>query len=365
MSTPGPDDIQLDDNGKRVERDLLNSRIVGLFLESLVCGIFVVTYSMGTWSLLRRDHRAALSRRNKILIGANTLMLALAVVHLCLTLRTTLYGFVVKGDTRETTYDALFDNNLFSTPANKAQFYLYITQTLIGDGFMLYRLSIVWSHRRAVIIVPAILFSIDVVSGFCYALMPLFMALIFFAFSFFTNALSSTLIMWKVLRSESSEAQDHWRWHSRAIFNFVRYRRVFEAIIQSAAIYSAASISLLVTTFISPNIGLYACLCVFPPLIGLVFSLIVIQIARNTATSDHAPSRTTESEITLSKTVGRPGYTVVQRDSSPQPTCVLKMSESKHIRRSLSAAPSVDTTLVCGDNSRIIRPSEGTPVVGV
>ena len=79
--------------------------------------------------------------------------------------------------------------------------------------------------------------------------------------------LLQALIMWKVLRSESSEVQDHWRWHSRAIFNFVRYRRVFEAIIQSAAIYSAASISLLVTTLISPNIGLYACLCVFPPLI--------------------------------------------------------------------------------------------------
>ena len=105
MSDSGPDDIQLDDYGvrirriaeagqrryrirsltlacpqKRVERDLLNSRIVGLFLESLVCGTFMVTYSLGTWSLLRRDHRVALSRRNKIIIGVNTLMLALAVV---------------------------------------------------------------------------------------------------------------------------------------------------------------------------------------------------------------------------------------------------------------------------------------------
>ena len=47
----------------------------------------------------------------------------------------------------------------------------------------------------------------------------------------------------------------------------MRYRRVFEAVIQSAAIYSMASISLLVTMFISPDVGLYACLNVFPPLI--------------------------------------------------------------------------------------------------
>ena len=79
--------------------------------------------------------------------------------------------------------------------------------------------------------------------------------------------LCQVLIMWRVLRQKGSEVQDHWDWHSLALFNFVRYRRVFGAIIQSAAIYSVASISLLVTTLISPNIGFYACLSVFPPLI--------------------------------------------------------------------------------------------------
>lgn len=125
------------------------------------------------------------------------------------------------------------------------------------------------------------------VCGFCYALLP-FMNLVFFSFSFFTNTLSSgefvnlcavgpieayklhlreALLVWRVLRSKGPEVDDSWKWHSRAIFNFVRYRRVFEAIIQSAAIYSTASLSLLITTFVSPNIGLYACLCAFPPLI--------------------------------------------------------------------------------------------------
>ena len=118
-----------------------------------------------------------------------------------------------------------------------------------------------------------------------------FLAFVFYPVSFFTNALSSGqsiplcipwerleltkrsphqlegLIMWRVLSAKDNEAQEHWRMHSRAAFNFVRYRRVFGAIVQSAAIYSAASISLLVTMFISPNVGLYACLCVFPPLI--------------------------------------------------------------------------------------------------
>ena len=76
----------------------------------------------------------------------------------------------------------------------------------------------------------------------------------------------SVLIMWRLLRSDML-VHAHWQWHSRAWFNLVRYRRVFEAIVQSAAVYSTASIALVVTSFLSPNIGYVACLSIFSPLI--------------------------------------------------------------------------------------------------
>ncbi|KAM5539574.1 hypothetical protein V8D89_006683 [Ganoderma adspersum] len=347
---------QPDNNGMRVQTDLLNSRIVALFLESLLCGIFIVTYSMGTWALTQGDRLAAtLPRRNKVLLGINTLMLVLAVVHLCLTLWTTLHGFVAKGDTRAATYHALSSDVLFVS-VQQTQFYLYVTQTLIGDGFMVYRLFVVWDRRRAVIVVPAILFFIGVVSGYCYTVVP-FLAFVFYPVSFFTNALSSILIMWRVLSSQDSEAQEHWRLYSRAAFNFVRYRRVFEAIVQSAAIYSAASISLLVTMFISPNVGLYACLSVFPPLIGLVFSLIVLQIGRNSgsATADHdrasslARWDSEEPHLPLQYSVG--GDDEAESES---------YTYVHHTKRSLSYVYSVDTVLTIDDASKMVQVSEGS-----
>ena len=75
------------------------------------------------------------------------------------------------------------------------------------------------------------------------------------------------MIMTKVLRSGGALTQEHWKLGSRAVFNFVRYRRVFEAIIQSAAIYSVASISLIATALVSRNIAYPTCLDAFPPLI--------------------------------------------------------------------------------------------------
>lgn len=54
---------------------------------------------------------------------------------------------------------------------------------------------------------------------------------------------------------------------SRAWFNLITYRRFLEVIVESAAIYSTASLALVVTCFISPNVGFGACLSVFPQII--------------------------------------------------------------------------------------------------
>ncbi|RPD58532.1 hypothetical protein L226DRAFT_572925 [Lentinus tigrinus ALCF2SS1-7] len=87
------------------------------------------------------------------------------------------------------------------------------------------------------------------------------------------------LIMWRLLRPDKLLHKD-WRWHARAWFNFIRYRCLVEATVQSAAIYSTASVVFVVTSFRSPNIGYYLCRSVCPQLIDVVFGLIVIQLAR-------------------------------------------------------------------------------------
>ncbi|TFK77683.1 hypothetical protein K466DRAFT_607836 [Polyporus arcularius HHB13444] len=72
-----------------------------------------------------------------------------------------------------------------------------------------------------------------------------------------------------------------------------------EAIVQSAAIYSTASIALVVTTFLSPNIGYVACLAIFPQLIGAVFSLIVINIVRKSALQTPSVEQGQQSRTTV------------------------------------------------------------------
>ncbi|KAI0683667.1 hypothetical protein C8T65DRAFT_235247 [Cerioporus squamosus] len=283
MSSPSADSIPLDAYGQQVERDLLNSRVVALFLESLLFGAFAVTYMMSVVEMLCGDQPSTLSKRNRRLLGVNTVMFALSTAHLALTIKATLNGFVSHGADRESVYNAFFDSSHFRSGTDIAQFYIYVTQTLIGDAFMVYRLFVVWGGKRAVVIAPVILMLIDAVGG--YGAMPigglgdLILPLVFFSFSFFTNMLATVLIMWRLLKSDTL-VHAHWQWHSRAWFNLVRYRRVVEAIVQSAAIYSIASIALVVTSFLSPNIGYVACLAIFPQLIVRPFSLVHVQCDR-------------------------------------------------------------------------------------
>ncbi len=63
-----------------VERDLLRSHVVALFLQSALWGIFAVTYLLGAGELLSKDQPNTLVKRNWSLLLANTVMFVLATV---------------------------------------------------------------------------------------------------------------------------------------------------------------------------------------------------------------------------------------------------------------------------------------------
>ncbi|PIL26556.1 hypothetical protein GSI_12314 [Ganoderma sinense ZZ0214-1] len=274
----------------RMQRHLLNSRIAALFLEAILFGILILTYSMGTWSLVRGDPRRAFTRRNLMALGVSSLMFLLSFVHLCLTVQTTAHGFVTNGQSRDSIYTTLYNSNFLGTSVDAGRFYLYPVSALADAAEQIYRLFIVWEGQWVVVIGPALLSVIDAFAGFGSSMSGVgrtVMPLLFFVFSFLTNTTSSALIMWRVLRTyHRDDACEDGDWRTRARINLARYRPVFEAILQSAAVYSTASLVLLITFLTSPNVAYYTSLSIFSPLMGLVFSLIVLRTGRGSSGSD-------------------------------------------------------------------------------
>ncbi|KAI0652918.1 hypothetical protein C8Q70DRAFT_690113 [Cubamyces menziesii] len=281
MDPPNTNGIQYDQYALTTMRQFLASAIVSFLIESVLFGAFTVTYTQGTWSLLRIGSRSKPSRREWAVSLASTVMLILALGHLILSLQDLLYGFVTHSGSLDSVYAALDDS--FLNP----KLGVYITQMLIGDMFMMYRLFIVWNRRKRVIIAPAILTTIGAVTGYWSLIEGSVLEfngspIIFCVTSIFTNVLSTVLIMWRILRPSRGATVPPPLFTRR----FALARTVAEAIVQSAAIYTVASTSLLVTYFVSPNVGYLSCLNIFPSLIGLVFSFIVLRVAKRRPKQD-------------------------------------------------------------------------------
>ncbi|OBZ74481.1 hypothetical protein A0H81_05134 [Grifola frondosa] len=214
---------------------LARAELVALFLESLVFGAFCVLYGISTWILMYRTDSRNRTTLNKMLFATSTLMFALCIAHLGL--------------------DSV----------------IFITQTLVGDSFVTYRLFIVWNRTLWIIVIPILLLTSAGISGYgaCYefttvtdpelifqsALRPWITT--FFCISLCTNVLATTLIAAKIM----------WSNH------------------KSAAIYSVTLASLL-GTYIANSNAQYICLDALQPLIGVVFTLIIIRVGLGYSLAD-------------------------------------------------------------------------------
>ncbi|KAI0655738.1 hypothetical protein C8Q70DRAFT_1057278 [Cubamyces menziesii] len=273
------------------------SCILALFIESVLYGVFAVAYGVSTWILLYKRSPQGLFNRDMILFFATTLMFLLATTHLAFDVYIAISSFLTSnGDLAAMSdmYEKL--NDWPTNPIGAAKFAFYVTQTLIGDGFMIYRAYIVWDRMWLVISVPTVLLVVELVLGYVTSSLSAIHASaaqakacvdIWCILSVVLNILCSGLIMQRIL------------WPANRVrvcpsgtkYKSVR-RRVVESVIQSAAIYSFASISFGVTSFLSPNIGFPVCHSLFPPVIGIVFLLIVIRINRNASAAESTASDT-------------------------------------------------------------------------
>ncbi|RPD58557.1 hypothetical protein L226DRAFT_554003 [Lentinus tigrinus ALCF2SS1-7] len=276
-------------------RPVLTSGLVSLVIESLLFGAFTILYGACAWILLV-SHRPGGSRtRNGLLFVASTVMYALTLVHVALDIHIALECFVrTSGDSAHMS-DLLDSINGLGNTLGAAKFAIYVTQTLIGDGFMIYRAYVVWDRLVRIAIVPLALLLAQVVIGYYISFSGSSLmnttagascadslSQAFFLLSVATNIMSTGLIVRRILWTNF---EAHGCYPNDLPVRSVKWR-VFESILQSAAIYSITSLSLAMTVFLSPTIAFPAFHSVFPSVIGIVFVLIVVRICLNTSPPD-------------------------------------------------------------------------------
>ncbi|KAJ3516345.1 hypothetical protein NLJ89_g1192 [Agrocybe chaxingu] len=162
-------------------------------------------------------------------------------------------------------------------PSNVAYSALYVAATLLADGFLIYRLYIVWSYNRPITILPILLWISLFITGtvttwlFQHSRQTIFgvsrrWILACFSITFLCNFYCTTLIAFRVAMS-----QRNLRVMDTAPSGL---SKILEILIQSAALYGVLVILSLAFMIISSNV-VWITVGMTNPVIGVIFCMIV------------------------------------------------------------------------------------------
>ncbi|CAK5270879.1 unnamed protein product [Mycena citricolor] len=268
--------------------------LVSLIIETFLLGIFTTMFA----TVLRLIVSKAISNQKTVRIVLPTISLIwlLAISHWILDILRAETAFLHEPNA------AVFFANI-SSPVEVAKVGLYVTATIIGDGFMIYRTYMIWQRSLRFVALPIVLWIASIVSGYggtnaLYEtkqgtqLSPLVPWIpTFIALSLATNGYCTILIAYRILRSQFAVRKMN--------AGNSRMMSIVVVFLESAALYSAELIALLVTHQLELNVQ-YVVLDATCSLLGITFSMIILPVtgaARGSEISGSRPVRVAAPRI--------------------------------------------------------------------
>ncbi|EIW52803.1 uncharacterized protein TRAVEDRAFT_53242 [Trametes versicolor FP-101664 SS1] len=264
---------------------LLSVMLLLLFAESLFFGAFCVLYIFSLWVLVYRQRRHRRSAQSFCMTAIVTIMFLLSGLYLALDIRLLMIAYVEHGGTPNGPSDFLY--HPVNDPSRNVHPVILAVMTFIGDGFMTYRIYVVWKRQLVSLVVPALLLVGDLVaaaftakrllhgSRAYYSILtpsasPELIA--YFSMTLLTNIVTTLLLLgrlwWhdnsvKKYRTPGASTSVHWQ--------------VMKTIIQSEVAYSVGVILNLAAYVAHSNLAILTS-AIIPPLLGISFTLIITRI---------------------------------------------------------------------------------------
>ncbi|KAL1662588.1 hypothetical protein GGF50DRAFT_89905 [Schizophyllum commune] len=253
----------------------------GAFFSSLLYGAYlVVAYECSRVLLRRRKHRST----HKILVATHILLFVLVSIRCITVLTRTLVGLRFHIEP-----DGSIDTGALNSPASLLVNTAWLLAILTSDGFIIYRVYVVWRGNKWAILAPAIGW-ISVAGSGIYLLHslstygpgtdpfqgPLTKSNVAFcAFTLYLNLTATSLIayrIWSVRRGVHLLTE-----HTRDAVN-----NLVSILLESAGIYTAL-LTVHIVLLAVGSLLMYICVDMEAPTIGIVFSSIIIRVSEGTA----------------------------------------------------------------------------------
>ncbi|KAF9461738.1 hypothetical protein BDZ94DRAFT_1263229 [Collybia nuda] len=134
--------------------------IGGVWCEGVLYGIHFILFATVCGIFLNKSYIRGRKASSVILLSFSTAMFVLSTAHVALAVRELLQGFVFERELFEGGPPAFFRFNVF--PQRKA---LYIFNTFLGDGLLIWRVYVIWGRNWKICVPSALLLIGTIICG--------------------------------------------------------------------------------------------------------------------------------------------------------------------------------------------------------
>ncbi|KAG1869673.1 hypothetical protein C8R48DRAFT_597627 [Suillus tomentosus] len=249
---------------------LPEASLLALFLETLFYGVFFTFYWLTLGILLKKY-----GVQRGLLLPVATLLLCIATAHLIIDFIRALEAFVLNVDTIGA--DAYYSN--LASPLELAKTALYVTQPTVADSVLVWRCYVL-NNRSLLVGIPGCIvllangaigyyivwcLSRTVAGTTIYTTIPGLITT-FYILTMLISIVCTTLISWRIWRSRRSISGGS-----------ADLLPVMMVIVEGGAIYATSVLALLLA-FLTGSNGQYPAMDIGPPVVGIVFCLIILQV---------------------------------------------------------------------------------------
>lgn len=253
--------------------------LMSVVLEGILYGFSSLMFMGTIWSLTYKQHMRDI---NRPIVGVAILLLLLSTAHIVINIIRVEDGLVKYRDTYPGGPAAFFADISQETYVIKHA--LYVLQTLVADGVVIYRCYVVWQSVR-VIILPSMLWCGVAVTGvhavyntlryntsiFAQELATWILG--FFISTIAANVLSSGLLAYRIWAIERNTSTI--RTSTKGIM-----MPIVRVLVDAAALYSVTLVTALIC-FVCSNNGEFVMVDLVVPIISITFYMVLIRIAIN------------------------------------------------------------------------------------
>ncbi|EKM60360.1 uncharacterized protein PHACADRAFT_203573 [Phanerochaete carnosa HHB-10118-sp] len=271
--------------------------LLGLILQTLLYGAYLILYVASLYFLYGGNfdtkRRGRKSPNKAVLLGGIALLLTATPQWIIQVVRVWT-AFINHADTPNGPLLYLSD---LRAPLSIARLSLYVVEVFVSDLILIARLWIVWGRDWRIAAAPVLTWVGLVVCGcmYTYEISRLPPGVNFFrsssanwvaaglALTLFTNFYCTGLLSWKIWSSQRAV--------QRALSGGYKpstARRILATLIESAALYSVASL-IIVIAYFAQSFASFTCISLMAPLVGISYCLIIVRYGMDGAFRNTAP----------------------------------------------------------------------------